>query len=636
MRYEIEPLTMEERLSWDSLIAPYEERDLFHRREWLEYLAASRGVDVGLWRIRGADRTLGYFSGGILRKGPFRILGSPLKSWGTNVMGPLIGADVDRSLLLRAFDELAGRERLAMLEMESRLISETEFLRAGYEGVIGWTYLIDLTRRRRADAVWDSLDSTCRNRIRKAARSGLTVEDTDDEAVVGEYYDQLVDVMRRKGLAPPYPRDHARQLFDRLKKADLLFALRVRDRHGRVIATGMFPHDERTMYFWGGASWAESHELCPNDYAHWQAICLAIDRGLHTYNMSGHGRFKRKFGGKLTQIQRWHKFYWPGARVARNAYEIFVQGENRLRARWHGWRASDRGRMSAGLSQRVCPGGSRVGRMLRSTNGRPPARIANLWRAPLHDLPIRDEILYQYFALSSDMDVLEIGPGSGFTAFHTAKRVRHLTLVDVAAHNLEQLRRSLAGQENLRFVCADACAPGFVAALGGCYDAAFALEVFELLPDPGACLENLGRVLRKGGRLLLQFPNYPPDQSPGPTHFVRREDLEKLLDAAGFESWSIGSLRLRPHAHRVYQDLHERPLRLYRRLRSGGQDPGRPLVYDDSWAFQQGRRLERYKVLVHAAWGVLAATMRLGGDCFEVTPVGEDMLHKNLLVLAQR
>lgn len=71
-------------------------------------------------------------------------------------------------------------------------------------------------------------------------------------------------------------------------------------------------------------------------------------------------------------------------------------------------------------------------RLKMARPARPPARWSDLWKAPLHDFPLRDEILFQFLPLSREMDVLEIGPGSGFTAFRISRMVRHVTLVDVA------------------------------------------------------------------------------------------------------------------------------------------------------------------------------------------------------------
>jgi SAM-dependent methyltransferase len=268
--------------------------------------------------------------------------------------------------------------------------------------------------------------------------------------------------------------------------------------------------------------------------------------------------------------------------------------------------------------------------------GRPSFRWSDIWKAPLHDLPIRDEILYQYLPLAPDMSVLEVGPGSGFTAFRLARHVRKLTLVDVGADNVAQLQRVLRPRENVSVVCADVCEPGLGAKVGTRFDAAFALEVFELLPDPAACLVNFAEVLRPDGHLLLQFPNYPPPQNPGVTFFATRADLDRVMDAAGFRSWDVYALTLRAHASALYRELHERPLQLYRRIRSRNGGDGKPLTYDSTWAFQQRHRLEPYKYVLHGMWSAFVAASRLGGPCFAREPLGEGILGRNLLVMARR
>jgi hypothetical protein len=131
-RYALVPLDAADVARWDELIAPYDSRGLFHRPVWLDYLAASRRIEVRFWAIREGTRTVGYFCGGILRRGPFRVLGSPLKSWGTNFMGPLLEPGVDQAALVRALGDLARREGLAMIELEHPDLSVPALAAAGY------------------------------------------------------------------------------------------------------------------------------------------------------------------------------------------------------------------------------------------------------------------------------------------------------------------------------------------------------------------------------------------------------------------------------------------------------------------------------------------------------------------------
>jgi SAM-dependent methyltransferase len=273
--------------------------------------------------------------------------------------------------------------------------------------------------------------------------------------------------------------------------------------------------------------------------------------------------------------------------------------------------------------------------MSSTRRARPANRLSDLWKAPLHNFPIRDEVLYQYLPLTPDMEVLEIGPGSGFTAFRCARQVRRLTVLDVAPGNLARLQTQLESTPNLQFVCADVCKSQLAQSLTDRFDAIYAIEVLELVPDAAAALANMAALLRPGGQALIQFPNYPPPKNPGVTYFKTRAELDRALAEAGFSRWSVYSLRLRPHAQTLYNAFHERPLAWYRRLRRPvGQH--RALAYDQTWVFQGGHRLEPYKPLLHAAWMALSAAMRLGGDCFERTLLGDDILNRNLLLLAVR
>ena len=624
--YRLEPLTDAEAARWDELIAPCAGREVFHARGWLEYLAASRGIDIRLWAISDGATVLGYLCAGSLKKGPFRILGSPLTGWGTNSLGPVFDRSIDHVRFLDALDALAEVERVATIELESRILSEKALEEVGYEPVGAWTYLVPL---KDPATMWRALDPTCRNRIRKATAAGLFIEDTDDPDFVEEYYEQYATVMRQKGMPPHYPLSHPKLLFAHLKKASCLFALRVKDPSGRVLATGLFPYDDRALYFWGGASTPDSLHLCPNDLLHWTAMRFAAERGLLTYNMSGHGRFKKKFGGTLTVVKRWHKHYWQSARWAHGGYRLWLDVRAALRR-------SPAAEVGAGTSRKPADHFIEIMKNPSSRlSVRPRSRPSDLWKAPVHNFPIRDEIIHQYLPLRSDMDVLEIGPGAGFTAFHVARRVRELLLLDTAPGNIAHLRGALGGQPNLGFVCADVCEPGLARRLGRQFDVIYAIEVLEFVPDPSRALQNMAALLRRGGRLVLQFPNYPPPKNPGVSYFRTREEFDRLMRDAGFEVWTVHSLRLSRYAQFLVNAFLERPLAVYRRFYHRDSH-GQPLVYDQTWAFQNRQDVNRYKHLIHCAWALLSGAMRLGGPCFRRRLLGDNILNRNLLVLALR
>lgn len=122
-------------------------------------------------------------------------------------------------------------------------------------------------------------------------------------------------------------------LWDHVHPSGILLALKVIDPDGNTVATGLFPHDNKTIYFWGGASRAEARRYSPNDLLQWSVIEWAIQHGLSAYDMSGDGMFNRKFGGEFQEQQRWTKFYSQIARWGQFAYAKYHATRMKLTSR---------------------------------------------------------------------------------------------------------------------------------------------------------------------------------------------------------------------------------------------------------------------------------------------------------------
>jgi SAM-dependent methyltransferase len=256
-----------------------------------------------------------------------------------------------------------------------------------------------------------------------------------------------------------------------------------------------------------------------------------------------------------------------------------------------------------------------------------------VWKAPLHDFPLRDEIVFQFLPLSKDMDVLEIGPGSGFTAFRLSRIVRHITLVDVAVQTVTDLSRELGHLPNVSFIRADVSRPGLAAALNSTFDVIFALDVFEYIENPATCLSQLAAALRAGGRLFLSYPNVPPPRGDGVNYFNSRADLHELLKASGFARWQISALHFRGVPRLIYNALHERPLSLFRKRRAKAS-AGNPQTYELTWAFSQKNKLGRYKLPLHLYWLTLGMLMNAAGKPFVAEPASDSIRGQQLLIQA--
>ena len=201
-----------------------------------------------------------------------------------------------------------------------RGVTVEEVRRLGIRHRVFRGYEIDLTQE--ADILFDAMDSSCRRCIRKAEKSGVTVEIATDDTFAEEYYDQLKEVFARQRLVPTYPVERVRALVRHVLPTGNLLLLRAKDGGGRCIATGIFPAFNDTMYFWGGASRTEFRQLRPNEAIQWFAMRHWKSRGVAKYDMGGGGDYKEKYGGREIAV--------PWIRQSRNGLLALMRDA----ARW--------------------------------------------------------------------------------------------------------------------------------------------------------------------------------------------------------------------------------------------------------------------------------------------------------------
>lgn len=156
---------------------------------------------------------------------------------------------------------------------------------------------------------------------------------------------------------------------------------------------------------------------------------------------------------------------------------------------------------------------------LHSTSTSPHARhrldVCPWWLGyvlanPLRRLIETPEKLVLPFVRPGDT-VLEVGPGMGFFTVPMARAVGEtgrVVCVDVQSRMIEGLRRRLDRQGLSSRVATRVCEP---ASLGvddfeGRVDVAFLVYVLHEVPDQAACLAQIRRTLRVGGRLLILEP----------------------------------------------------------------------------------------------------------------------------------
>jgi CelD/BcsL family acetyltransferase involved in cellulose biosynthesis len=273
----------------------FHDRVVFQTRGWLEFVASAQGAEPVVATVRDGDEVVGAFTGLVVKRYGVRILGSPFPGWTTSSMGFNLREDVSRRAATEALVRFAfGPLRCLHLELKDRELDVGDLEGLGFASNPTVTFEVDLTAS--DDEILGRMTSACRRAIRKAEKSGVTIEEASAEGFADEYHNQLVEVFERQGLSPTYDVERVRALIRALHPTGHLLLLRAVGPEGERLATGIFPGFNRAAYFWGGASRREGQILRPNEAIFWYAMRYWRERGAHVLDMGGGGDYKRKYG----------------------------------------------------------------------------------------------------------------------------------------------------------------------------------------------------------------------------------------------------------------------------------------------------------------------------------------------------
>jgi hypothetical protein len=289
---------------------------IFQTPAWLSFLSRTQQGEPVIAALKEGPQTIGYFTGLIVRKFGLRILGSPFPGWSTDYMGFALSSGVDRRNAAKALISFAFYDlKCVHVEFMDRKLVLEDVAELGVQYRILQGFEIDLTLEE--DELFSNMTSACRRCIRKAEKKEVVIEEAHDLAFAEEYYAQLQDVFSKQSLVPTYDVGRVRELIRTVHPTGHLLLLRAREKEGRCIATGIFPHLNNVMYFWGGASWRQHQLSRPNEAIQWHAMKIARKLGLRTYDMGGGGEYKRKYGGKEIQVPWFRKSKYPWIRYLR-------------------------------------------------------------------------------------------------------------------------------------------------------------------------------------------------------------------------------------------------------------------------------------------------------------------------------
>jgi len=273
----------------------FADRTVFQTREWLQFVHESQRARIVVCELIDGGQSVGYFSGLMFSRFGVRILGSSFPGWTTPYMGFNLVPGASRKTALAALEQTAW-DTLKCLHMEvsDPFFSVEDGQDNGFAAEAYISYRTDLTEPE--DKIFGKMDSACRRCVRKAEKSGVTIEEAHDLAFADEYYEQLKDVFAKQGLVPTYSVERVRALIRNLEPTGRVLLVRARDPEGKCIASGIFPGYNKIAEFWGNASFRSSQNLRPNEAIHWYVMRYWKNRGVEIYDWGGEGTYKEKYG----------------------------------------------------------------------------------------------------------------------------------------------------------------------------------------------------------------------------------------------------------------------------------------------------------------------------------------------------
>lgn len=144
-----------------------------------------------------------------------------------------------------------------------------------------------------APGIWDRMDRKARNQVRKAQKSGFTIE-RGGAGLVADFYTVFARNMRDLGT-PVY----ARRLFDEVVRAfpdrTCVHVVRL---NGAPVAAGITYRTAQLAQLPWASSIRDFNGLCPNHLLYWDAIEYAAEQGCPVLDLGrstpGEGTFKFK------------------------------------------------------------------------------------------------------------------------------------------------------------------------------------------------------------------------------------------------------------------------------------------------------------------------------------------------------
>lgn len=315
---------------WNSFVDRSPHGTPFHTLECLDVLAERSNADLYRYVGYKGQELVGVFPLFLKERGPVTVAFSPPPDLKVTYLGPVLmhkpGAKTRRAerqnrrfvqAVLDTVDETHAPSYY-YVKPASRYVDARPFVWNDFEPSVSYTYHVDLTVGE--DALFDAFSSDARRSVRDC-------RDVDCEVVEGDkdtirwFVPRLADLHDDRDASFDITADFLVELYERLPDDALhVYEARVDDEYagGWVVL-----ESEDTMYYWQAYARRDTG-VGVNDYAIWNMMQDAMDRGVERFDLVGANRlnlakYKAKFAPELVTHQELER----GTRTMKLASSVY-------------------------------------------------------------------------------------------------------------------------------------------------------------------------------------------------------------------------------------------------------------------------------------------------------------------------
>lgn len=317
--------------------------NVFCTERWDTFIRTTFNAKRHFIGIYDGSVLIGLWPSYTVKKGPFKILGSPLRGWFTPWLGPRFFKEISQKDIpvlsqkaMYAFDQYIRKTSFDYVECASMFLPDGLMKELRYQPLTKATTILDISLP--SDDLMKSFGKTCRKKIKKSIKFGCTVEDISSTDFVPQLWDMTVDVFGRRGSGPAHNPKLINNIIETHLTSGHLFCLGV-FKDNKLICIGVHAWHNGYLVDLFRATYVKYYKYFPYHILYWELFNLAKSKGCKYFDMMGINhrqpdQFKTSFHPQIVTWKHWSKSRSFLTRTGKFFYEFYVNKIVRNLIRW--------------------------------------------------------------------------------------------------------------------------------------------------------------------------------------------------------------------------------------------------------------------------------------------------------------